>query len=150
MAWEQIVRRKLNQQYVGPAETCDYSFSLWPEQIPGTGWLAQQFVDAHVKALLDDGAYLLELYVWEDTAPAWTTDYYVRVVSTASPLVWSIIIPAALALLTMIAITYTIHDITTTVRYIGDKAPITFPIMGIALVGAVVVAGIILLKRRAK
>jgi hypothetical protein len=103
MSWELIVNEKYNQDFRGHAERCTYTFSLTPEQVPGTHWSAMQVVAAHNEELASQGSDLLELKMWEDTSPTWTTDYLVEVVATASPLWWNLIIIGVLAILVVIA-----------------------------------------------
>jgi len=142
MAFQLIVDKKYNQDYRGKAERCVYTFSLTPEQIPGTRWTAEQVVDAHNEELEKQGSQLLELRVWEDTAPTWTTDYRVEVVATASPLWWNIIIAGVLAILVLIAIYFVIENVQQITEYIGEKAPIAIPLLalgGVALATALIV-----------
>ena len=148
MAWDKIIDRKLNQEYRGPAEKCTYTFSLWPDQIPGTGWVAQQIINAHSKELEEQGSALLELKVWEDTEPFWTTDYRVEVIASASPLWWNIIIAGALILLIGLIIYFIIEKVEDIFEYIGDNAPGAIPWMIVAGVGIVALIGIGLWKRK--
>ena len=147
MAWVKIIDQKLNQDYVGHAEKCTYTFKLGPEQVPGTGWALQQVINSHIEALAEENSLLLELRVWEDTTPTWWTDYYVEVTATASPLWWNIIIAGTLLLLIGIAIWFTIEEVEDIVKYVGEKAPGTLPIMAIAGVGVLVLVGIYLVRR---
>ena len=147
MAYELIVSEKFNQDYRGHAERCTYTFSLTPEQIPGTSWAAQKVVDAHNEELEKQGSKILELRMWEDTSPMWTTDYKVEVVATASPLWWNLIIVGVLAILVIIAIYFVIQKVDDIVEYLGEKAPIAIPLMAIAGIGALVLIGILLVRR---
>ena len=147
MAWELIVDKKANQTYEGKAEKCSYRFSLWPEQIPGVSWTAQQIANAHADKLAEEGSKLLELRVWEDTEPTWTTDYYVEVVATASPLFWNAIIIGVLVLLIGIAIYFSIDKVEEIAEYVGEKAPITIPLMAIAGIGILTLIGISMVRR---
>ena len=146
MVWEKIVDQRTNQGYAGHAEKCTYTFSLWPEQIPGGSWVAQQFVNDHIKELAKEGSDLLELRVWEDVSPTWTTNYYVEIVATASPLWWNLIIAGALLLFLGIAIAFIIKDVEDIVEYIGEKAPIAIPLLAIVGIGLLAVIGIALVK----
>lgn len=148
MAWELIADKKINQTYKGRAERCEYSFSLPPEQVPGVQWTAQQIANAHIAELEEQGSKLLEMRMWEDTEPTWRTDYYVEIVATASPLWWNIIIAGALLLLIGIVIYFTIDKIEEIVDYIGEKAPITIPLLAIAGIGLLAVIGIYLVRRK--
>jgi hypothetical protein len=122
MAWELIVNEKTNQDFRGHAEKCGYSFSLGPEQVPGTRWAAQQVLNSHVQALADQNSILLELRMWEDTSPTWETKYYAEVVASASPLIWGVIIGGALLLMIGFAILFAIEHIDDIAEYIGNKA----------------------------
>ena len=146
--WNLIVDEKYNQTFQGHAEKCTYAFNLGPEQIPGTGWAAQQVVDSHVNELAKENSQLLELRMWEDTSPTWTTDYLVEVVATASPLWWNIIIAGVLILLIGVAIYFTIKNVEDIVEYVGEKAPGAIPLMAIAGIGIVALIGIYLVRRK--
>jgi len=148
MAWELIVDKKLNQDFVGHAEMCSYTFSLGPEQIPGTGLARDYIVNSHVKELAKENSELLELRVWEDTEPTWQTHYHVEIVATASPLWWNLIIGGVLILLIGIAIYFTIVEVKDITEYVGEKAGGTgISLMMIAGIGVAAVVGIALLKR---
>lgn len=148
MAWDLIVYEKMHQDYQGRAEMCTYTFSLGPEQFPGMKWAAQKVIDTHVKELTEQGSQLLELRVWEDIEPTWTTDYYVEVVATASPLWWNIIIGGVLLLLIGIAILFTIKEVKEITKYVGEEAPVTLPLMAIAGIGILVLVGLYMVKKR--
>jgi len=98
-------------QYAGDAEECTFTFSLLPEQIPGTEWANLQVIQALENELKSEGAEMLKLQVYEDTTPALTTDYRVVATSTASPVPWTLIIVAVLAILFLVALTFTIVQI---------------------------------------
>lgn len=146
MAFKLIVNQKANQDYRGHAEMCTYNFSLGPEQLPGTRWSAEQIWSSHVNELAKQNSDLLELRVWEDTSPTWTTDYQVEIVATASPLWWNLIIAGVLLLLIGIAIYFTITEVGDITEYVGEKSPITLPIMAIAGIGVIALIGIVLIK----
>lgn len=148
MAFKLITDKKMNQDYRGAAEKCTYRFSLWPEQFPGVRWTATQIANAHVDKLEEQGSELLELRMWEDTTPTWTTDYYVEVVATASPLWWNIIIAGVLVLLIGIAIYFSIDKIEEIVEYVGEKAPWAVPVLAIAGIGILTIIGVSLVRRK--
>jgi len=137
MAWQKIVDRKENQNYRGHAERCSYTFSLGPEQLPGTQWSAMQIMNAHVSELAKQDSHLLELRMWEDVSPTWQTDYYVEIVATASPLFWNVIIIGVLAVLVVIAIAFTITKIDDIAKYAPDVAK-----EGLSMVKWLAIAGI--------
>lgn len=148
MSWKLIADRKMNQDYVGRASSCSYSFSLGPDQMPTTKWSAQKIVSAHQQSLEDQGHELLELRMWEDTSPTWETNYYVEMVATDSggslssitgqisfdPVTWIIIISAALILLTIAFVVYfTIDRTGEIVEYVGSTAGgVAIPLMALA------------------
>ena len=146
MAWQKIVDKKMNQDFVGHAEKCTYTFSLGPEQIPGTGLARDYIINSHVEELAKENSRLLELRVWEDTEPTWQTNYYVEVVATASPLWWNVIIIGVLILLIGVAIYFTIEKVEDITKYVGEKAPGTIPLLYIAGIGAAILVGILLLR----
>ena len=148
MAWNLIVDQKMNQGYQGHAESCDWKFMVpLPDQV-GAQWIADRIVNAHVEELAEQNAKLLELRVWEDTSPTWNTEYYVQTVSTASPLYWSVIIVGVLVILALAGASYILLKIEDIVKYIGEKSPMTLPLMAIAAIGAITVAGIYLVRRK--
>jgi hypothetical protein len=149
MSWELIVNEKYNQDFRGHAERCTYTFSLTPEQVPGTHWSAMQVVAAHNEELASQGSDLLELKMWEDTSPTWTTDYLVEVVATASPLWWNLIIIGVLAILVVIAIYFVIQKVDDIAHYLGATAPITLPLLALGGV-ALATAALVYVVRRGK
>lgn len=69
--------------YEGPAEECLFEFSLGPEQIPFTNWFRDLIVNAFEKEVVKQHGRMLELTVWEDKAPTWTTDYHVTAIASS-------------------------------------------------------------------
>jgi len=137
--YELIINKKYNQDYIGPAERCVYTFSLTPDQMPGTGWAAQKIVDAHNGELAKQGSRLLEVRMWEDTSPIWTTDYKVEVIATASPLWWNVIILGVLAILIIVAIYFVIVEIENITEYVGGNAGKVG--LSVMLIAGIAVAG---------
>ena len=149
MAWQKIVDTKMNQDFTGHAEKCIYTFSLGPEQVPGMSMARDYIVNSHVKELAKENSRLLELRVWEDTAPTWQTNYYVEIVATASPLWWNLIIGGTLLLLIGIAIYFTIEKIEDVTKYIGEEAGgVGISLSIVAVISAVALAGLVLWKRK--
>ena len=148
MAWEEIVDQKFNQEFVGHAELCEWTFSVpLPEQL-GAQWIANRLIDGHIEELQKEGSQLLELTVWEDTSPIEKTHYYVRVVATASPLYWTAIIVGVLIVLVIAGLSYIITKIENIVEYVGDKAPQALSVLPWLGLGIVAVVGIALVRRR--
>lgn len=117
MSYSVIIDEKYNQEYSGHAEACTYTFTVnLPDQM-GASWRAQDLIDAHVTELTAQGAIILELKVWEDTAPTFETNYMVRVVSSASPLFWQIIVAGVIALLGIIFVYLSIKSVEEIVEY---------------------------------
>lgn len=156
MAYELIAHDKFNQRYSGPAAVVEWQFSVpLPENI-GASKVAEKLVDAHINALQDKGSELLELTVWEDASPMFETNYQVRAVVTdpsvegvGTPfiLLLPLIIKAVVVILAIVGIMYFISKTESIVKYIGDKAPESFALWGVAAIGIAVVAGIYLIRR---
>lgn len=147
MAWVQIVNEKMNQGYVGHAEMAEWTFTVpLPDQI-GASYIADNIIQDHIEELAKQNEELLELKVWEDTSPTWITNYYVKVTSTATPIVWTVIIVGVITLLAIAGASYMLIKVEDIVEYIGDKSPATLPLLGIAAVGVLVIVGIVLVKK---
>ena len=97
--------------YEGNAEKCTFQFKLTPEQVPGTEWVGRRIVDEFASELEKEGEKLLELKVYEDITPTLWTNYRVEVTASASPVPWTAIIYAVLAILFIVAITWAIKSI---------------------------------------
>jgi hypothetical protein len=107
MAYELIQSTYLNQNYTGHAERCTWEFSIpAPEQL--AQWPADQFIAAHIEALATQNARLLELKVYRDIEPDFTTNYRIVTLATASPLWWNLIIVGVLALAISVVYAYAI------------------------------------------
>jgi hypothetical protein len=147
VAYELIMSEKFNQSYRGKAEWCHWSFKAqMPDQM-GTRLIAEQTLNSHIAELEKQGCQILEYRMWEDRSPMWETYYYIEVVATASPIWWTAIILAALAILALIIVYFITKKTGEIVEYVGEKAPATFPLLAIAAIGAFAVAGIFLVKR---
>lgn len=147
MAWELIMNERFNQDYRGSAEWCHWEFSAkMPDQL-GTRAIAERTLNSHIEELEKQGSHILEYRMWEDRAPTWETLYYVEVVATASPIWWTAIILAALAVLALIIVYFITKKTGDIAEYIGETAPAALSLWAIAAIGAVFVTGIYLLKR---
>lgn len=150
MAWELILDKKFNQNYRGHAEFCDWEFRVnLPDQV-GATWTAQQSLNAHIEELQKQGAIILEYRLWEDKSPTWHTDYYVEVVSSASPLWWNIIIVGVLAILALVVGYFMIKKTGDIVEYVGEAAPLTLPLLAIGAIGLVTIVLVFLVRRDKK
>lgn len=97
--------------YSGYVEECTFTFSLGPEQIPGTDWFRDQVINSFESEVIKEGARMISLKVWEDKTPTLHTDYTVIVTATASPVPWLLVIGAVLLILFIVAIVFTIVQI---------------------------------------
>jgi len=150
MAWEKILDEKFNQDFHGKAEWCNWSFTVNLPDQAGARWTAQQSLNAHIEELEKQGCQILEYRLWEDKSPTWSTDYYVQVVSTASPIFWMIVVVGVLVILAIVATYFVIHETGTVIEYVGEKAPLAIPIMAVAILGTVIIAGIFITRGRSK
>jgi hypothetical protein len=104
MAYQLIKSEKFNQNYHGKAEWCQWEFQVnMPEQV-GSQIVANQTLNGHIDELEKQGCQILEYRMWEDASPTWTTQYYIEVVATASPIAWVPIILAVLAIVTLLGL----------------------------------------------
>jgi len=147
MAWDLILDKKFNQNYQGHAEFCDWTFRVNLPDQAGASWTAQQSLNAHIEELQKQGAIILEYRLWEDKSPTWHTDYYVTVVSSASPLAWMAIILGVIVIIGLLVTYFAIRETGDKIEYIGEAAPITLPLLAIAGIGVVTI-GLIWLVRR--
>lgn len=144
MAWNLVINEKYNQEYRGHAEKASYTFEVpLPDQL-GAKWTAEQMINAHVNELLDYGEYLLELRVWEDKSPTWTTKYWVDVTATASPLPWALIIVGVLAVIFIIGVAFSLVK----VEDIAEYSPAGFALGAGAILVLAVLALMIFSRRR--
>ncbi|MBA7465041.1 hypothetical protein ES707_00202 [subsurface metagenome] len=63
----------------GEDEVCIIEFPLTPEQIPFTQWGGLKLADIFASTVEAEGNSLLEVKVWEDTAPLFWTNYRVEI-----------------------------------------------------------------------
>jgi len=142
------MNRKLNQDFRGHAEMCQYGFTVnLPDQLSAS-WSAQQSLDAHIEELQKQGSIILEYKLWEDKlSGTFTTDYLVEVTASASPLWWSLIIIGVIGLLGILATAWAIHEVKDIAEYSpGLAAGLTLTLaLGIT---AALVAGAMLMRRR--
>lgn len=147
MAYQLIMDEKFNQSYRGKAEWCHWSFKAqMPDQL-GTRLIAEKTLNSHINELKKQGCQILEYRMWEDREPMWETYYYIEVVATASPIVWTPIIVAVLVILALIIVYFITKKTGEIVEYVGETAPATFPLLAIAAIGAITVVGIFLVRR---
>jgi hypothetical protein len=136
----------MNQGYRGHAERCTWEFSIpLPEWGGVAAWTAEQMVNAHISALAEQNAILLELQVYEDISPDFTTNYRVVTTSSASPLFWNLIILGVLAAIIFIAISYTITKVEDIAQYLG---PTAFSSISLGLIAAIILGGVLILRNQ--
>lgn len=148
MAWELVMNKRLNQSYRGSAEWCHWEFRVnLPDQM-GTIWTAKQSLNAHIEELEKQGSTILEYRLWEDKAPTWTTNYFVEVIASASPLWWNVIIIGVIALLGIIVTYFVIKETGHIAEYIGGVAPGAIPLLALAGIAAATIIGVYLIRRK--
>lgn len=99
--------------YKGPAEECSFDFSVGPEQLDFVqGVIVNYLIHRAAEAVEEHGGKILRVTAWRDTAPVWTTPYWVTIQAHSSPAVlfWVAII-ALIFLLLAIAIAYIVHEV---------------------------------------
>jgi len=147
MAYELIIEEKLNQNYQGHAEWCNWEFIVaLPDQM-GTIWTAKQALNAHIAELQKQDAIILEYRMWEDKEPTWETKYYIEVVSSASPIFWTPIIIGVLVILAIVATYFAIKESGDIVEYIGESSPVTLPLLALGGIALCTIVGIFLVRR---
>jgi hypothetical protein len=144
MAYKLITNKKFNQDFRGKAEWCRWEFTVnMPEQV-GSKLVADQSLQGHIDELENQGCEILEYRMWEDASPTWTTNYFIEVVSTASPIVWAAVIVAVIAAIAVIGLLVTwwiVQDVGEILEYAPS---FTLPLLAIAALGVVVVGGLLL------
>ena len=143
MGYQLVKETKLNQDFRVHAELCVYTFTVDLPDHMGARWRADDLVQAHIDELDNQGSILLELRLYEDKSAAFSTDYMVEVIASASPLFWQLIALGVLAVLAIIFTYLTVRQVEDIVEYSpGAAAAIGFGAGAIALV----VLGIIALN----
>lgn len=115
--------------YVGQAEKAIFDVTLPPEEIPGMRWFADRVVGALASAAADEGGVILDTKVYYDPASWYDCKYRVITIGHGSPLAWTPIIIAALAVVGLALIAWILHEVTDT------------PYLGIGLVAIGIGAG---------
>lgn len=142
-----VYKRILNQGYRGHAEQCSYTFTVnKPDQL-GAYWTAKEHLDAHIQELQEEGSIILEYYLWEDRTPTWETNYYCRIVASASPLPWGLIILAVLAIIALLVTVWIINEVKEIVEYApGLVGAISW--VAVATIAVATVLGIYMVKKK--
>ena len=108
--------------YAGHAEEATFDVTLPPEELPGMSWFADKITGALIDAAAGEGT-ILDTKVYFDPGPWYDCHYRVVTVGHGSPLAWTPIIIAALAVIGIVIIAWILHQVT-------DR-----PYLGIGLVG---------------
>jgi len=108
--------------YVGHAEEAVFDVTLLPEELPGMSWFADKVTGTLIEAARGEGE-ILDTKVYFDTGSWYDCKYRVVTVGHGSPLAWTPIIIAALAVIGLAIIAWILHSV-------QDK-----PWLGIGLVG---------------
>lgn len=142
----------------GTGEECTFKVTIpLPDQLFPKTWEAGRIVSAFQDKVKANGGEMLDVKIYIDTTPTWTTDYYVvaliKPATTAGavgfPFPWAVVIVLILVLLIVLAFTWVILSIKS-VDLGKLVAGVTIPLVAIAaIVGG---AGLILLasSRRPK
>ena len=95
MAWELVSEEKTNTSwwYVGSAQECTVEFTLPPEQLPGTEWIAGKILDAIKKGVAEEGK-LLKVELYFDAASWYDSKWLAVITAHGSPIAWALIVPA--------------------------------------------------------
>ena len=133
MAYALIQSVRMNQTYIGHAEKCTWEFTIpLPEQF--AQWPADIMVQAHVDILAAQNSRLLEMQVWRDIQPDFSTNYRVITVATASPLWWNLIILGVLGAVIAIAVAWSITEIKDMPTYVSLSLIAAAGIAGVGLI----------------
>jgi hypothetical protein len=132
MPYDQLVKHSTTPAglfYIGQAERATFDVTLPPEEIPGMSWFADKVVAALVNAAAGESGVILDTKVYYDPASWYDCKYQVITVGHGSPLAWTPIIIAALAVVGLAIIAWILHEVTGT------------PYLGIGLVAIGIGAG---------
>lgn len=136
MANELIIDYPGLRGYVGKAESCTYEFSIsaW---VYAEWELADKLIKKHIDELNIQGAQLLYLKVWRDITPT-ETDYRVEVTATASPIFWTPVILAVLALACLV-VTWRIVKVVKDIDWGEAGIPVGISAGALLIIGLAVV-----------
>lgn len=122
MVWELVKHTTTGPGlfYIGHAEEATFDVTLPPEELPGMSWFADKVVDALIESAKTEGE-VLETFVYFDPASWYDCKYRVVVVGHGSPLAWTPIIIAALAVIGIAIIAWILHSVKD-VKWFGAAA----------------------------
>ena len=149
MAYNLVYSKLLNQNYRGHAEQCSYTFTVnKPDQL-GALWTAKEHLAAHIVELQKQGSTILEYYLWEDKSPTWSTDYYCKIVASASPLFWQLLILGVIAIIALLITRLVVKEIKEIFEYAGPALATAMQWGALAAIAGFTVLGVYLVKRKA-
>lgn len=104
----------------GTGEECTFRVTVpMPDQLFPDAWQANRIASTFQDKVKEQGGEMLDLKIYIDTTPTWTTDYYVVALikpaaaagAVTFPFAWAIVIPLILVLLILLAFTWVIIEI---------------------------------------
>jgi hypothetical protein len=104
----------------GMGEECTFKVVIpFPDQLFPDVWEASRIANTFQEKIKEHGADILDLKIYIDTTPTWTTDYYgVALIKPSSaydavafPFPWGVVIPLILVLLIVLSFTWLIIEI---------------------------------------
>ena len=104
--WKLVYEHKYPQgeTYVGKAEECITILSIpLPDQLFAASWVTGKIVDTFTEEMAKEGGEMLDIKIYEDTTPTWSTNYKVVAVAHASPFPWAVVIPLILLILLVVS-----------------------------------------------
>ena len=135
----------------GMGEQCTFKVTIpFPDQLFPDTWEANRIVSAFQDKIKEQGGEILDLKIYIDTTPTWTTDYYVvalvkpaaTAIAVGFPFPWAVVIVLILVLLIVLAFTWVILSVKS-VDLGKLVAGVTIPLVAVAAIVGVV--GLIIL-----
>jgi len=141
MSWNKTIDYKypVADSYRGNAERCTFTFQIGPDQMPGAGLARDRMISGFISELQTHNAKPLRLQVWEYKAPVLYTNYHCVVTSSASPIIWPVVITAVLAIVFLIVLSFVIKGTTELIWGPGENGGGT--LFGIPWGGLLLAAG---------
>ena len=134
MSWE-LVRHEKEKSglfYVGHAEEAVFDVTLPPEELPGSSYFAEKVIAALVEQAKVEGE-ILETKVYYDPSSWYECKYRVVVVGHGSPLAWTPIIIATLAVIALVIIAWILQAVKD-VQWVGVGLITVGVILGIGAI----------------
>ncbi|MBA7655262.1 hypothetical protein ES703_63165 [subsurface metagenome] len=132
------------ETYVGPAEECTATLTIpLPDQLFPNSWVIEKIADTFAEEVAKEGGVMLDVKIYEDATPTWSTNYKIVAIAHASPFPWSLVIPLILAIVLVVAFISLIIEFKD-IDWGEIPAPIPWAILGLAAaaVGGVAILGI--------